>query len=48
MRDANLEGAVLSDANLATAQQLTPEQIEPALTNAGTSLPEGLEIPPDF
>ena len=48
MLDTNLEGAVLSDANLATAQQLTPEQLEPALTNAGTSLPEGIAVSPDF
>jgi hypothetical protein len=46
--DANLTGTVLADANLATAEQLTSTQLESALTNGATKLPDGIAVPPDF
>ncbi len=48
MLNADLSGALLTDANLASAQQLTADQLIAAVTNGGTSLPEGLEVPPDL
>ena len=46
--DADLSGAVLADANLASAQQVTTAQIESALTNGATTLPDGVAAPPDL
>jgi uncharacterized protein YjbI with pentapeptide repeats len=46
--NANLTGAVLPDVDLSGAENLTAEQVSAALTNAGTKLPEGIEVPPDF
>jgi uncharacterized protein YjbI with pentapeptide repeats len=46
--DANLTGAVLTDADLSGADQLTAEQITSAVTNSGTRLPPGIDVPPDF
>ncbi|MCA9863307.1 MAG: pentapeptide repeat-containing protein [Thermomicrobiales bacterium] len=46
--DANLSGAVLADADLSGADQLTADQVTAAVTNSGTRLPPGLEVPPDF
>jgi uncharacterized protein YjbI with pentapeptide repeats len=48
MLDTNLTGAVLTDADLSGADQLTVDQVTAAVTNAGTRLPPGLDVPPDF
>jgi len=48
MLGATLSETVLADAQLATAGQLTTEQIEPALTSGGTTLPPGIDVPPVF
>lgn len=48
MLDARLTDTLLADAQLATVGQLTTEQIEPALTSGGTTLPPGIDVPPDF
>lgn len=45
---ANLTGALLPDVDLSRAENLTTEQVTDALTNAGTTLPEGIDAPPDF
>lgn len=45
---ADLSGAVLTDADLSGADQLTAEQVTAAITNAGTRLPSGIDVPPDF
>ncbi len=39
---ANFEGADLADADLSGAVGLTPEQLDGALGNGGTSLPPGM------
>jgi uncharacterized protein YjbI with pentapeptide repeats len=46
--NATLTGAVLTDVDLSGAENLTEEQVESAVTNAGTRLPEGIDVPPDF
>ncbi len=46
--NANLSNAVLTDVNLSDAENLTAEQVTAALTNAGTKLPDGIDVPPDF
>lgn len=48
MLDTDLAGALLTDATLAGAEQLTEEQVAAAVTNGGTTLPEGIEVPPDL
>jgi uncharacterized protein YjbI with pentapeptide repeats len=48
MLDADLSGALLTDAKLAGAEQLTQEQVAAAVTNSGTTLPEGIDVPPDL
>jgi uncharacterized protein YjbI with pentapeptide repeats len=44
----NLAGAILTDADLSGADQLTADQVTTALTNSGTRLPPGIDVPPDF
>ena len=46
--NANLTNAVLPDVDLAETENLTADQVSAALTNAGTKLPEGIDVPPDF
>jgi uncharacterized protein YjbI with pentapeptide repeats len=48
MLDTNLAATLLTDAKLATAQQLTQDQVAAALTNSATTLPEGINVPPDL
>jgi uncharacterized protein YjbI with pentapeptide repeats len=45
---ADFTGAVLSGANLATVQDLTAEQIEPAIVDSATQLPDNIDVPPDL
>ena len=46
--NANLTGALLPDVDLSGAENLTAEQVAAALTNSGTTLPEEIDVPPDF
>ena len=45
---ADFSGAVLSGANLATVRDLTAEQIEPAIVDSATRLPDDIDVPPDL
>ena len=46
--DARFTGATISGSNLAGAVHLTAEQIDPAIVDRATTLPEGIDLPPDL